>query len=304
MVLDDLKLFCDVAGHRSFSRGAAAAGLTQSAVSQRIMGLERELGVRLIDRSTRPLRLTAAGQTYYQGCVQIVDQYERMCAQLNGGAAELRGEVAIAAIYSAGIDLLNRIKSDFEAANPQTTLQIDYVQPQAVYERVRRAECDFGILSYPDSWRGLTSMPLREETMVVVCCAGHALAGRAELDAPELAGRPMVGFDDDLPISRQIARYLKDEGVDASVVNSFDNIDTIKGYVADSDAVAILPQRTVQREVKRGMLAAVALRPQLVRPIGVVYPRLSELRPLAKRVVEYLLNHQPAEAANTSTAER
>ena len=306
MVLDEVKVFCEVAAHRSFSRGARAAGVTQSAASQRVVALEREVGTQLVDRSTRPLRLTVAGEAYYRGCRELVDRYEQLCEQLTGNGSQVGGEVTIAAIYSAGINLLNRVKSDFEAEHPRTTIHVDYLQPEAVYERVRQGQCDFGILSYPQSWRGLASIPLREEVMAVVCRADHPLAQAGGLDASDLAGQDMVGFDQNLPISGHIQRYLGRHGVRAAPVNSFDNIDTIKTYLADGGAVAILPQRTVRREVERGILAAVALRPQLVRPMGVVHPRLSEFRPLAKVVIEYLLNHQsdapsPTAAARTAT---
>src|ERR1041385_2165242 len=78
MQLDVLQLYCDVAQHRSVSRAAELHGVTQSAASQRIQALERELGVQLIDRSTRPLSLPAAGELYSRGCRRIIDAYDKL----------------------------------------------------------------------------------------------------------------------------------------------------------------------------------------------------------------------------------
>src|SRR3990170_3440648 len=117
--MQTLRLFCDVARLRSFSEGAALHGITQSAASQRIGQLERRLDVTLIDRSVRPLVLTAAGEMFLQECQELVERYsrtEQRIRQVHGGPA---GTVVVAAIYSAGIGLLNHIKERFEAAYPQ-----------------------------------------------------------------------------------------------------------------------------------------------------------------------------------------
>ncbi len=303
------QLFCDVAHHRSVSRAAELHGITQSAASQRIQALEKELGVQLIDRSTRPLALTAAGELYYRGCRRILDTYaklkERVKSAGSGRAVsdtELRGEVTIAAIYSSGIDLLNQVKMAFESENPRAEIKIEYLQPDAVYDSVRHEQCDFGILSYPQKWAGLASIPLRDEVMAVVVKAGHALAGRELVHAAELGPYEIVSFDLTLPIGRQIRKYLGRYCPQVQVVNQFDNIDTIKTYVAQSDTVAILPVRTVQREVAAGTLATVALNPSLTRPLGIVYLRHRQQRPLVKAFIEYLLKNQPA-VAKPATAD-
>src|SRR5206468_6795290 len=87
MQLESLKVFCDVARHRSFSQAAQVHHMTQSAVSQIISQLEKRMDVRLIDRSTRPLRLTALGQTYYEGCKALLDQYDQLEARLRKAQA-------------------------------------------------------------------------------------------------------------------------------------------------------------------------------------------------------------------------
>ncbi|MBI1374839.1 MAG: LysR family transcriptional regulator [Phycisphaera sp.] len=293
MLFDAIRLFCDVAQHRSVSKGAEAHGVTQSAASQRIQVLEKQLGVRLIDRSKRPLQLTPAGELYHQGCRRILEEYERLKHQVTGAAEDtLRGEVTVAAIYSAGIDLLSQVKADFEATHPFATVSIKYEQPDGVYDRVSHEQCDLGILSYPERWRDLIATPLREEIMTVVVRAGHELAGRASIDASELTDHEMVGFDTTLPIARRIKAYLREHQSTPEIVNQFDNVDTIKSYVRETDAVAILPDRTVRREVSAGVLASIRLEPTLTRPLAVVYPRNREPGPLTKAFIEYLLKHR------------
>ncbi len=306
MQIDAIRLFCDVAQHRSISKAAELSGVTQSAASQRIMALEKELAVQLIDRSKRPLQLTAAGDVFHRGCRKIIQQYEQLKLQVTGAAEgtndELRGEVTIAAIYSAGIDLMNQVIANWEAEHPRTHVRITYLQPDAVYDGVRHEQYDLGILSYPERWRGMVSVPLREEVMAVVVRAGHELAGREVVEAPELADHEMVMFDPSLPIARRLRVYLREHcgGEMPPVVSQFDNIDTIKTFIAQADAVAILPERTVLREVQAGVLAAVPLTPRLLRPLGIVYARQREQSGLVRSFIEYLLKNQPKQRTNTA----
>jgi len=292
MNTDAIKLFCDVAQHRSVSRGAELNGVTQSAASQRIRALEKELGVTLIDRSTRPLKLTTAGERYHRGCRKIIERYEKLTAELTE-ANGLRGEVTIAAIYSAGIDLLNQVKSNFEQAHPRVNVSVSYLQPDDVYDRVRNEQCDLGILSYPERWRELASLPLRQEIMSVVMRPDHELAGGQGVHVSQLAPYDLVNFDLSLPIGRRIKKHLRDHGVEANFVGQFDNIDTIKNYVVQTGAVAILPKRTVQREIAAGTLASLPLEPRMVRPVGIVTMRHRQQSPLVKAFIDYLVKHRP-----------
>src|SRR6202008_2327217 len=98
-----LKVFCDVARCRSFSQAAQANEITQSAVSQIVSQLEKRMQVQLVDRSTRPLRLTSLGQTFYEGCRALLVQYTELEANIRSARTEIAGTVQVAAIYSVGL---------------------------------------------------------------------------------------------------------------------------------------------------------------------------------------------------------
>src|SRR5687767_442563 len=100
MHLGSLKVYCDVVRCRSFSQAAQANEITQSAVSQIVSQLEGRLDAQLIDRSTRPLQLTALGQTFYEGCKSLLVQYEELESAIRTAQADVAGKVEVAAIYS------------------------------------------------------------------------------------------------------------------------------------------------------------------------------------------------------------
>ena len=76
MNLKSLKIFCDIVSRRSFSKAAADNGVSQSSASQVVGQLEAHLGVKLIDRSTRPPAATREGQAFYEGCRKIIAAYD------------------------------------------------------------------------------------------------------------------------------------------------------------------------------------------------------------------------------------
>lgn len=294
--MQTLRLFCDVALHRSFSEAAALHGISQSAASQRVHHLEEQLGVTLIDRSVRPLALTDAGSTVLREGREIVQRYDALTQKLGKAKGEVRGEVIVDAIYSAGIDLLVNLKDEFEKANPSVKVRVEYKRPEQVHERVRNGECDMGIVSYPQRWKDVCVIPLRDERMSVICSPRHELASHGNITAGELSEYSMVTFESGLPVGRAIRRYLKEHGASPKLTNVFDNIDTIKHAVAVTDDLTILPTRTVQREVEIGSLVSVPLEPALDRPMGVITAKRtrsngSALAPAVQAFVDYLVEH-------------
>ena len=291
--MQTLRLYCEVARYRSFSAAAARQGITQSAASQRIGGLERRLGITLLDRSVRPLALTPAGELFLRGCRELLERYDSLQQEVLSLNGEVSGQVEVAAIYSAGIDLLNRVREQFEQHHRGVSVTINYQRPDQVYQTTRGQHCDIGIVSYPQAWRDIAKIPLREEEMVVVCAASHELAGRrGRVHASELGRWPMLTFESELPVGRAIRRYLKQHDAAISIINVFDNIDTLKSAVAATGTWSILPRRTVLRELQAGSLEALDLDPPLARPIGIIYRRgrgNGEFPPAVQTFVDYLL---------------
>ncbi len=291
--MHSLRLFCEVAKHRSFSQAAVGHGITQSAASQRIGQLEKKLGVKLIDRSVRPLTLTPAGTEYLNGCQDLLERYDSLELRVARFKPQNQASVRVDAIYSAGIDLLNQIQESFETLHPGIKVTLSYKHPEEVYEAVRAQRCDLGILSYPRRWQQVQAIALRDEPMAVVCSPQHPLAGYMQIHASQLQEWSLVTFEQSLPVGRRIRQYLRDNGVNPHVANVFDNIDTLKSVVAVTQHVAILPHRTVRHEQRSGTLSVIGLEPKLVRPMGIIYHR-HQGKPFAPAVqdfMDYLQQH-------------
>src|SRR5205807_4276548 len=131
MQLESLKIFCDVVRWASFSQGASANGISQSSASQAVHQLELRLGVKLIDRSKRPLVPTPHGKVFYEGCKDLVGRYlevETRVKALTDGH-NVVGTVRVASIYSVGLHHMSRYVETFEALHPGAHVRLEYLHP-------------------------------------------------------------------------------------------------------------------------------------------------------------------------------
>jgi DNA-binding transcriptional LysR family regulator len=304
MNLESLQLYCDIVRLRSFSRGAAEHGVSQSAASQTIQQMETDLRVRLLDRSKRPFSLTSEGQKFYETCRDILQSYEQTRAAITAGKDELAGTVRVAAIYSVGLHGLSGQMQRFLSHYPRARVRLECLHPHEVVEAVLNDEADLGVLSYPPAKRALSIARLHSEPIVFVSHPAHRLARRPKVTPEDLNGEPFVAFEASLAIRKAIDRALRQRDVKANVVMEFDNVETIKQAIIIGQGVSLLPAPTVAKEVGIGTLASVPFDiPDLVRPIGAIYRRNKPLTPAVSRFLS-LLREETAPAVPSAPRPR
>ncbi len=208
MTFDSLKLFRDIAQNHSFSKGAALNEISQSAASQSLQDLERQLGISLLDRSTRPLTLTDAGKLYLDMCRDVLRRRDDFQVALDLLKSQVEGTVRVASIYSVGLSEMSQLEQEFSRRHPQARLEVEYLRPEKVYEAVVTDRADLGLLSYAEPNKSVTVRPWRDEEMVLAASPYHPLANKSEVRPEDLDGIAFIAFDEDLPIRRNIDRFL------------------------------------------------------------------------------------------------
>lgn len=253
--------------------------------------LEKTYAANLIDRSTRPLTLTAPGQVCYQAFREILDCLSTL-KTLGATRDDLKGEVRVAAIYSVGLYAVGRRMQEFMNLHPQSKVRLSFLPPNKVYEAVEADDADLGLISYPKASRVLSVIPLYSEPTAVVCHPKHRLARAQQVDLEQLQGEPFVGFEPALIIRRKIDQYLRARHVSVRIVMEFDNIETIKQAIEIGAGISILPEPTVRAEVERGIMALlpVALN-DLRRPLGILRRRRRVLDSCAESFIELLVRN-------------
>lgn len=289
MDFDRLKLFRDMAHTRSLSKAAGMNGISQSAVSQYLQDLEEQMGMTLLDRGSRPLTVTEAGKLYLDMCRDILNRRDEFQAALNLLKGEVEGTVRVASIYSVGLSELSRMEKEFLRRYPQARVEVEYLRPEKVYEAVVMDRADFGLVSYAEPTKEVTVIAWRQEEMVIAASPYHPLAKSSEVKPEDLGGLDFIGFDEDLPIRKDIDRFLREHHVHVNVTLHFDNIQMIKEAVAHGSGVSIMPARVMEEEVAQGRLLPIRIAGiELFRPVGIVHRRKKRFHRAGQALLEML----------------
>ena len=289
VTLFQLQLFRDLALCRSFSKAAKENGVSQSAASQQIQEIERLVDTLLVDRTTRPLTVTAAGLVFLDMARDIL----RRKADFDGELSQLKnrteGLVRVAAIYSVGLTEMGRLEAEFAERCPGAHLAIAYHPPARIYAAIEADQADVGLVSYPVAGPEIDATPWREEQMMVAVSPRHPLARRRSVIPFEMNGLDFVAFDPELPIRRAVDDYLKQQLVEVRVSLEFDNIALIKEAVALGNGISILPRPILEGDLQQGRLVAIPLSPpSLSRPLGILTSRRRKISPAAREFVRML----------------
>jgi LysR family transcriptional regulator, transcriptional activator of the cysJI operon len=289
MDFDRLRLFSDIALSRSVSKGASMNGISQSAVSQYLQDLEEQMGITLLDRGTRPLTVTDAGKLYLDMCRDTLNRRDEFQVALDLLKGEVEGTVRVASIYSVGLSELSRLEQEFMRLYPQARIEVEYLRPEKVYEAVVSGHADLGLLSYPEATKEVTVLPWRHEQMAIAASPYHPLAKDSEIKPQDLDGVDFIAFDEDLPIRKDIDRFLREHHVHVNITLHFDNIQMIKEAVAHGSGVSIMPARVMEQEVAQGRLVPIRISGiELFRPVGIVHRRKKRFHRAGQALLELL----------------
>ena len=285
-----LELFCTIADRRSFSQAAAVHQLTQSAVSQAIQHLEESVGVQLINRSKRPLVLTAAGKRYLSGVRAILRSHERLQREVRQTGERLSGQIKVGTIVSVGLSYMPEASEAFAKLHPEVDVKTEFGANDRVIELVSEGLVDLGLVSYPKSTKHLQCVPWQQEPMRLVCSSEHPLAGKNEVALRQLQSLDMIGFDRELKLRREIDQCLSRAGISVNVKMEFDNADSMIRAIQANRGIGIVPEAAVRRETANGSLRVVACRElRITRPLGIIFRRAGRLSRAASEFGSLLL---------------
>ncbi|GIF39563.1 DNA-binding transcriptional LysR family regulator [Actinoplanes xinjiangensis] len=186
-----------VAQTNSFTRAAERCLVVQSALSHQIARLERELGTRLFERTSRRVRLTLAGQAFLPVAQQCLDAAERAVAEVAAAVGEVRGRLTVGLIPTvAAVDIPSALHA-FHQKHPQVRIGLRVGSSEQLIEQVKAGAIDLAFLGLPVTIRpeGVASRQLAEDRLVAVVAPDHPLAAETEIELARLATEAFV----DLP---------------------------------------------------------------------------------------------------------
>lgn len=232
-----------VAEMNSFTRAAQRCLVVQSALSHQIARLEKELGARLFERTSRRVRLTPAGAAFLPAARQCLDAAERVAAEVAAAVGEVRGRLAVGLIPTVAAVDIPAVLREFHQRHPKARISLSVGASDELAEQVRQGDIEVAFLGIPVTARprGVMARKLAEERLVAVVSPDHPLADETSVDLRRLSSEVFV----DLP-AKTAGRAQSDlafsaAGLTREVAFEVTNADYLARLVGAGLGVALLP---------------------------------------------------------------
>ncbi|SFV15179.1 LysR family transcriptional regulator [Pseudoduganella namucuonensis] len=286
--LADLRAFVAVAELNSFRAAADSIHLSQPALSRRVEKLELALGVRLFERTTRSVSLTAVGRDFSHKARTLLDDLENSLLSMQAVAASQLGEVVIACVPSAVYYFLPKVLRTFHEQYPRIRVRIVDDSANAALESVARGEADFGINIIGTQEPEIDFQVILKERFVVACHRDHPLAGLKQVAWAELAKYDFMTVDKSSGNRLLVDLALANSNVRPSWCFEAKHVSTLLGLVEAGLGVAVVPRLSMPQG-EHATLAMVALvEPEVERNVGLLRRRGRELTPAARKLYDLI----------------
>ena len=280
MTFTQLEVFAALAKVGSFSRAAAALGITQSAVSHALKQLETELGVCLIRRAGSASALTDVGTRLLQRANDILQQKEALQQEADHERGIARGTLRIASFgATSSLQLLPPLLEKFARQHPLVEVQIDEQVDEAVIQSLLERRVELGFVVLPDE--RFEVVPLAQDELVAVLPESHALAGKARIAARDFHGQPFIRTA--AGSGAHIDQFLTAQGAVPRTLFRFEQLASMLGFVARGHALAIAA-RLALPDAPRGVVYR-GFEPPRLRMTALAALRFERLSPAAQAFV-------------------
>ncbi|MBX6352973.1 MAG: LysR family transcriptional regulator [Thermoflavifilum sp.] len=290
-----LETFVAVVEHGGFTHAANALHATQPAVSQQVRLLEQYLGVQLLERTTKRVRLNRAGEVVYYYAKQILQlqrQMERTVQELSGDVA---GRMTIGASYTFGECVLPHLVARFLQRYPRVEPVIEIANTQRVMACVEAGTFDLGIVEGDVVPRdGLLVEPLATDAMVVVAAVNHPLCNVRPVSVEMLAETAWLIREPGSGTRFHQDRFLEQLGIVPRRIMSLGSTQVIKEGVEAGLGITLLSACAVRRELQHGSLCVLATPGTPVLRMFSVVTRRTQFEPAVVKVFRETLREQGA----------
>jgi DNA-binding transcriptional LysR family regulator len=277
-----------LAEYGSFVAAAARLRISQPALTRAVKRLETALGVRLFERSTRRVQITAAGREFASVAERMLNDLGITVQSVREVAQERRGLVVISSVMSVAGGLLPGIIAAYRADRPGVEIHVREGVHATVLEDVRSGVADFGIGYVDELPEFVVGTALSRETFCVVMPARHKLAGRRGVSLLDLRDQPIIGLPTESRTRRTIDAAAATAGVTLHQSVIVGQFATVMALVGAGVGIGIVPKGATRSPLARGLRSAALNEPRLTRRLGLIALREREPTPAAAGFIALL----------------
>jgi len=248
MEVHQLRYFCAVAKHGTFTRASEVEHVAQPSLSQQILKLEAELGSRLFDRLPRSARLTVFGKAFLPKAERILRELEEAKTELQEMAGNEKGDVVVGIIPTIAAYLLPKLLKGFAAQHPLITVKIIEDITPTLLQRLHDGTIDMAIAALPITEGDLASEELFEEKFYAVLPKTHRRASSKSISLTDLNREPFLLLKEGHCFRDSLIAACHKSKVTPSVVFESGQFATILAMVSAGMGVSAVPAMAVQSQ--------------------------------------------------------
>jgi LysR family carnitine catabolism transcriptional activator len=286
-----LRAFSALAELRNFTRAAAQCNLSQPAFSAVTRALEDGVGVRLFDRDTRNVGLTAEGRLFLDSAARLQQDFNVAMSDLRDLATRRRGRVSLAVLPALAAGWLPDVLAEFHGAHPGIELDVADALAEECIERVRSGRADFALASTRTTSAELKAELFCADRFHFVCRRDHRLAARRRVTLQQLAEEPFIHLARSSSVRQHIdqavwpGRTLK--------VMELDQLSTVAGMVRAGLGITVVPALTLFHFAHPDLVTVPLDAPGMMREIFLLKSRDRGLSIAAKTLYDLCLRRKP-----------
>jgi len=287
MELRQLRYLEAVARHGHFTRAAGELHVAQSAVSHQVRRLERELGIDLLERTTRSVELTAAGRVAVARARAALAEADGIAGELDELRGLLRGTILIGALLPAGPLDLPALLAAFSRRYPG--IEIEFREGTASYmrEQLLQGALDAAFVLEADRQPPeLGRLDLSEAEMVLAMSPDHPLAAKSPLPIERLHGENLIAFRRGSSVRLALDRALERAGAQPRIALEGSDLLLIRALAAQGFGVAVLPRSFA--EFPGPPLSVRSLKPVIRLPLVLLWRKRRALSPAARAFLDFV----------------
>lgn len=241
-----LRLFVDIVETGSISAAAERSHTAASAVSKRISDLEAILKTQLLARTNKGVEATAAGIALANMARSVLHELDEIVAQMSEYATGVRGHVRIMANISAITQFLPRAIKRFLAQHPDVQIHLQEDISTAITRGVAENVADIGIFTMMSHGHNLEVFPYRDDELVLIAPAGHALAQQASVTFASTLDYAYVGLHADSAINLQLIKAANDLGKTVRTTIHVTSYDALAFMVETGLGIGVMPRAVAE----------------------------------------------------------
>jgi DNA-binding transcriptional LysR family regulator len=287
MELRQLRYLVALADERHFTRAAERAHIAQPALSQQIRRLELEIGAPLVERTTRRVAMTEAGEVLVARARRVLAEIEAANSELQLLKGLLSGRVTVGAMHTMGPIDVSLVLARFRERHPGVELTVREQASEELAELLRVDELDLAFLSVTErvESHGLGLRQLVLEELVAVLPKDHGLAKRRRVRMGELAGEQFISYRPGARLRELLLSAAREAGFEPRITLESNESDRIRRLVARGLGVAVLPRSDAERPGPE-LATASLVEPTLFRDITLAWREGRRQSPAAAEFLE------------------